>query len=775
MKVRGGYEPWLRASLQPATLFGFMMIAACWIAVALLISIERGKALEGAIKQSDNLVRLFEENTVQTFERFDQILLLLRKSLEDDPDHFNLRDWATRTALVGDLTIQLAVIGADGFAKATTAYDHGRLPYIGDREHFRAQVDATDDKLFISDPVFGRSSGKWSIQFSRRVLGQDSKFAGVIVISLDPDFIDRFYKSVDLGEHGSLTIRNLDTVILARRGVDGDTPGRKAATQAFRDALARAPAGHYWSGMGIDRIDRLVAYRVSEKFPLIFSVGRAESDIFKSLRHNKIIYFAAAIFVTCLVMVAIALGIRHQIRLDRVRDNLRRSEEQARERAHELEVKSGEIAYIAHHDALTGLANRVLLQDYIDRAFERTRRYNQRFAVLCLDLDRFKVANDTLGHQAGDALLRQVAERLRQCARNVDTIARVGGDEFILLQTNVDQSADVTTLAMRLLRAVSAPYDVGGNPVVISASIGIAVAPSDGANTENLLGHADLALYRAKANGRNDFCFFDREMERTALRRGRIESELRESLAKDEFELWYQPWFNIRSGQIAGCEALLRWRHPQRGLLGPAEFLSVAEDAGLIGPLDDWVLRRGCQDAARWPQHVKLAVNLSAAQFIGGKLYETVLTALADSGLEANRLELEITETLIIEDFEGTRETLGQLRSRGVSIALDDFGTGSSSLTHLRELLFDRIKIDRSFVAEITTRAECAAIVSAVIALGKTLGVSITAEGVETENQLDILRAAGCTEVQGYILSRPMPGVEILDRLLARDAKVIAA
>ena len=771
MNVRSGYNVWLRALLQPASFFALAMIAAFWIGMALITSVERDKMLEGAIQLSDNLVSLFEENTVQTFERFDRTLLLLRKSIEDDPEHFNLRDWAERASLVGDLTVQLALIGADGYQIATTADYTGPPLYLGDREHFRAQVDSAADKLFISTPVVGRSSGKWSIQFSRAVRRRDGGFGGVIVISVDPNFIDTFYRTINLGAHGSVTIRNLDDIILARRGVEGDTPGRKAASPAFRDALAKAPVGHYWGGGSPDGVTRLVAYRVSERFPLIFTVGRAESEIFKSLYHNRLVYFAITAVITLLVILAAALGIRHQLRLDRIRDNLRRSEGQAQERARELEMKSHEIAHLAHHDPLTGLANRLLLHDRIDHAFARTRRCQESFAILCIDLDRFKVANDTLGHQAGDALLRQVAERLRHCARDVDTIARVGGDEFVVLA----QSPNVSELAKRILLAVSAPYDVGGNPVVISASIGIAVAPSDAASTDRILGHADLALYRAKANGRNDFCFFDKGMEQTALARGRLELELREALTKDEFDLWYQPWFNLRTKRIVGCEALIRWHHPQRGLLGPAEFLSIAEETGLIGPLGNWVLRRGCQDAAGWPPDVKLAINLSAAQFIGDKLYGTVINALAESGLAAKRLELEITETLIIDDFEGTREALSQLRSEGISIALDDFGTGYSSLTHLRQLLFDRIKIDKSFVAELTAGAESAAIVSAVIALGNSLGVGVTAEGVETHDQLVLLRGAGCTEVQGYYLAPPIPLTEVLERLSVRELRIVSA
>ena len=770
MNARRGYKIWLHALVQPGSLFALAMIAAIWIGTALMTSIERDKILEGAIQQSDNLVSLFEGNTVQTIERFDRTLILLRKSIEDDPEHFNLRDWADRAALVGDLTVQLALIGADGYPIATTADYNGPPLYVGDREHFRVQVDAVD-KLFISSPVVGRASGKWTIQFTRPVRTRDGGFGGVLVISIDPSFIDTFYKTIDLGAHGSVTIRNLDNVIMARRGVEGDTPGRKAASPAFRDALAKAPVGHYWGNGSPDGVNRLVAYRVSKRFPLIFAVGRAETEIFQSAQSNRTVYTAIAAAMTFLVILAAALGIRHQLRLDRVRDNLRRSEGQAQERARELEVKSQEIVHLAHHDPLTGLANRLLLQDRIEQAFARSRRHQERFAILCIDLDRFKIANDTLGHQAGDVLLREVAERLRHCTRDIDTIARVGGDEFVVLA----QSPDVTELAKRILQGLSAPYDVGGNPVAMSASIGIAVAPSDGASIDRVLSNADLALYRAKANGRNDFCFFDSQMEQIALKRGRLESELRDALANDEFELWYQPWFNVRSGRIVGCEALVRWRHPQRGLLSPAEFLSIAEETGLIGQLGDWVLRRGCQDAARWPPGVRVAINLSAAQFIGGKLYGTVMEALAESGLAARRLELEITETLIIDDFEGAREALGQLRSQGISIALDDFGTGYSSLTHLRQLLFDRIKIDKSFVAELTTRAESAAVVSAVIALGNSLGVGVTAEGVETRDQLVLLRAAGCVEVQGYYLARPMPFAQVVERLSVREPRIIAA
>ena len=751
---RRGFQVWLRAALQPATLFGLMTIAACWAAVTVLISIERGKTLEAAVQQSESLVRLFAENTEQTLLGIDRTLLLLRKGFEDDPDHFDLRNWAERTALIGDLTIQINMVGADRYLGPTTTHYSGPPLYLGDRKHVRVHVDSVTDELYISEPVLGRVSGRWTIQLSRRIRGPDGGFGGVIIASLDTDFIQKFYDTVDLGSHGNIILRNLDGVFLSARGGFDPVLARQVLPPVLRAALARAPAGHVWGNGQIDGTNRLVGYRASKIFPFIATVGRAEGDILATYLQDRNTYLAAAALITILVLIAVAGGAHYKIRLDDVQR---------------------EIVHVAHHDILTGVANRMLLHDHIDQAFARARRHQERFAILCLDLDRFKIANDTLGHQAGDLLLRQVAERLRLCIRDVDTVARIGGDEFVVVQANVTGSADVTTLAERILQAVSAPYDVNGNPAVISASIGIALAPFDGATKDNLLEHADLALYRAKANGRNDFCFFDIEMARTALKRSRIELELRDALARDEFELWYQPWLDVASGRIVGCEALLRWRHPLRGLLSPIEFIPIAEESGLIGRLGDWVLRRATRDAAGWPQDIKLAINLSAAQFIGGNLCETVLDALAQSGFEATRLELEITETLIIEDYEGTREALSQLRRHGISIALDDFGTGYSSLTHLRQLLFNRIKIDKSFIAELTTRADCVAIVSAVIGLGRSLGVSITAEGVETPDQLTILRAAGCTEVQGYLFSRPNQEAVIREMLSAGVVDVIAA
>jgi diguanylate cyclase (GGDEF)-like protein len=396
--------------------------------------------------------------------------------------------------------------------------------------------------------------------------------------------------------------------------------------------------------------------------------------------------------------------------------------------------------------------------------------------VLSIDLDRFKTVNDMLGHRAGDELLRQVADRLHRCKRSNDTIARVGGDEFVVVHTELSGPHDAETLAKEILQALGAPYNVNGTVVSVGASIGIALAPRDGTKIDELLGHSDLALYRAKSEERNQFRFFKSEMGKAALDRSRLELDLRDAFASQQFELFYQPCVNIVNGQIVSCEALIRWHHPTRGLTGPVDFIPIAEEIGLISRLGEWVINRACEEAARWPSDVKVAINLSAAQFIGGNLPEVVLGALRQSGLAPTRLELEITETLLIDDYEGSLATLHRLREQGVRVALDDFGTGYSSLTYLRQFPFDRIKIDKAFVGEMTTRPDCAAIVSAVAGLGRSLSIDITAEGIETRDQLIMVRASGCTEAQGYLFGKPVPAADLARKLETHDpASVIAA
>ncbi len=430
------------------------------------------------------------------------------------------------------------------------------------------------------------------------------------------------------------------------------------------------------------------------------------------------------------------------------------------------------IAHMAHHDALTGLPNRIRFREEMIEGLGRVDR-GETLAVLCVDIDHFKDVNDTLGHPVGDVLLRQVSERLRNCVRASDGVARLGGDEFAVIQTAANQPVTATAMANRIIQDLAMPFDLGGHQAVIGASIGISVAPSDGSDADELLKKADMALYRAKEDGRGTYRFFEPEMDARMQRRRALELDLRKALALRQFVVHYQPLLNLESDQISGFEALVRWRHPERGMVQPNDFIPLAEETGLIGPIGNWVLNQACSDAMKWPDHFKVAVNLSPVQF-NNTLVLDVISALSKSGLAPKRLELEITEAVLMQDTDTTITMLNQLRDLGVRIVMDDFGTGYSSLGYLRKFPFDKIKIDRSFINDMDEKADSIAIVRAVAGLGATLGIATTAEGVETIEQLRQLRLEGCTEAQGFLISKPRPASELAE-FLGRSPKASKA
>jgi diguanylate cyclase (GGDEF)-like protein len=429
-----------------------------------------------------------------------------------------------------------------------------------------------------------------------------------------------------------------------------------------------------------------------------------------------------------------------------------------------------QIAHMARHDALTDLPNRVLLRDRLAHALAELPR-GKRLAVLYLDLDHFKGVNDTLGHQIGDELLKTVATRLRGCLAEADTVARVGGDEFAIIHTGIERPNDAAILARQICEAVKAPYELHGHAVIVDTSIGIALAPGDGSDPTELLKNADMALYRAKADGRGTYRFFEPAMDARMKSRRTLELALRVALANGEFELHYQPLVNLDDRRITCCEALVRWRHPERGLVPPAEFIPIAEEIGLIVPLGEWVLRQACIDAMQWPQDVKVAVNLSPIQVMNQNLVAVIVGALAAAGLPANRLEIEITESVLMQNSDATLATLHRLRELGVKISMDDFGTGYSSLSYLRSFPFDKIKIDRCFISGLATGDDSVAIVLAIAGLAKHLGIATTAEGVETRQQLQQVKALGCSEMQGFLFSPPRRNDEVAQLLRARLEK----
>jgi diguanylate cyclase (GGDEF)-like protein len=426
---------------------------------------------------------------------------------------------------------------------------------------------------------------------------------------------------------------------------------------------------------------------------------------------------------------------------------------------------------MARHDALTNLPNRTLLTERLSDALTTVTNRSEMLAVLYLDLDHFKGVNDTLGHTVGDELLKAIAERLKSCVNDTDTVARLGGDEFAIIQTNLESPSEAAMLARLICDTIKAPYDLHGHVVIADTSIGIAIGPNDGEDVDELLKNADMALYGAKADGRGTYRFFEAEMDARIKTRRSMELALRNALEVGEFELHYQPLLDLKRDCVSGCEALLRWRHPRLGMIPPSEFIPVAEEIGLIVPLGEWVLRQACLDAATWPEDIRIAVNLSPSQLINHSLLPVVINALAMSGLAARRLELEITEAVLLQNTDATLATLHRLRELGVRISMDDFGTGYSSLRYLRSFPFDKIKIDRCFISGLPDADDSLAIVRAIAGLAASLSIATTAEGVETQEQLEQVRLLGCSEIQGFVFSRPRPAADI-SRFLSPDRAV---
>jgi diguanylate cyclase (GGDEF)-like protein len=431
------------------------------------------------------------------------------------------------------------------------------------------------------------------------------------------------------------------------------------------------------------------------------------------------------------------------------------------------------IIHLAHYDALTDLPNRALFHERLESELAQISP-GEQLAVLYIDIDEFKSVNDSLGHLIGDELLKSVAATLRGCLRTTDFVARLGGDEFAIVQTAVKRPEDVTNLLSRIYLAIREPYECLGHQVTADASIGVAMAPAHGADLDQILKNADLAMYAAKAAGRRTWRFFEPEMEARVKARRSLEMDLRRAIIDGGLEVHYQPFISLRDNKITGCEALLRWNHPERGMISSAEFIPIAEETGLISRLGEWVLTTACAEAATWPDNIKLAVNVSPVQFRSDTLALKVIGALAASSLSASRLELEITEAVLIRDDETALAILHQLRAIGVRIALDDFGTGYSSLSYLQRFPFDKIKIDRCFVSDIAEPDGSSCIVQAVVNIAAARHITTTAEGVETEQQRDLLRALGCTEMQGYLFSAAKPAAELKQLLLSRRTRLVA-
>jgi diguanylate cyclase (GGDEF)-like protein len=459
---------------------------------------------------------------------------------------------------------------------------------------------------------------------------------------------------------------------------------------------------------------------------------------------------------------------QHEFTLRRHVDSL---EQVIEDRTRGLEAANRQLRHLATHDALTGLPNRILLEDRMSQAIAHATRDGHTFAVAIFDLDRFKVINDSFGHAIGDELLKEVARRLQGIARSIDTVVRLGGDEFVMIIDHLAQAKDAQTVAQRAIGALGQALHIGDKDITSSASVGIALFPQDGNSVEKLMAHADAAMYFVKQHGRNNVQYFEPGMDADTQDRGRLENDLQQALGLGQFELYYQPKVDAQSGEINGAEALIRWRHPVRGLVSPATFIPLAEESGLMESIGNWVIQEACRQAGAWQREgltpTRVAVNLSACQFRNGNLLTTIRRALKDARLDPNYLEVEVTESALMHDPEASVNILNQLSKMGVLVSVDDFGTGYSSMSYLQRFPIDKLKIDRAFINEVTSSNNDASIVSAIVSLGHTLKLKVIAEGVETPEQLEFLQMVGCDQYQGYHYSAAMPADEFAQLIRA--------
>jgi diguanylate cyclase (GGDEF)-like protein/PAS domain S-box-containing protein len=834
------------------------MVGLCWLGVIYLSRSEYRDAVDSAVERGDAAVRLFEKDVAHLLRGVDAILVLLRISYETNPNNFDLQTLSQKVKSQLGIATEIGLATAEGYLTQRTDITKLTSPiYIGDRKHFQTQVAASEDTLVIGEPITQRSTGKSTIQLSRRLRMPDGSFGGIIVGEIAPSFAQEFSQTLMLGQDSNISVRGLDGVLRASYGFK---TAPVHTTGEMARALAKSANGNFWGSGALDGVPRLVSYRLVEGFPLVITIGEAEHHIFQDYYFRRSIYFAAGLVVTLLIIAFLITVLRRErllkisnnrldaaltnmpqglsmfdrnqrlvvwnqkyagiygfpvefIRsgrtlpeilehrkqsgatLSNIGDYVTQLTEMLRKKGgfravHKLgdgrliavinhamqdggwvatheditERRSSEakIEQLAHYDSLTDLANRNLFRSCLEESFARLQRVGTRFAVLMLDLDKFKAVNDALGHQAGDALLKQVSDRIRDTVRESDIASRLGGDEFaiIALQGTGSLAEGAHKLASRLINVLSVPYSVDGQDFVVGCSIGVALAPQDGKSVDEILKNADLALYKSKSAGRNCFHLYDDKLRFEANARNVLENDLRQAMWRDEFELFYQPIVDTKDRSIRAIEALVRWRHPARGLMAPSEFISVAEETGLITHLGEWLIMKACHDAAQIPAEIKVAVNLSPIQFARSNVVDAVIMGLVESQLAPERLELEITESIFLQETEQNIETLRQLKNLGVSIVLDDFGVGYSSLSYLTSFSFDKVKIDQSFIEKLD-RSETQAIIKSIEQLSRSLNLTTCAEGIETEKQFEQIRSLGIDLCQGYLFSKPKPIIEL--------------
>lgn len=759
---RAGWRRRLHRLTEPVFAFplvGALALALLWVATVKLVSVERQSARDGAVASTRELLDTYEAQVVRALREIDQTLKTVQYAVGVRGAGEALADLEARDLLPPSLIFEVDIADATGRIVETTGAGHpGGL---GDEPHFR-RVRA-DAGLAVGRPRPDPVSGEWRLGFARRLEGADGRFTGAAILEVDAAYFVSGYDTAKLGRHGLLGLLGADGVFRARRSGDEVSAGETIDYGAVVHPAEGADAPEVTLAPSpVDSVARYATARELYAFPLAVVVGLSEEEHLAAARARAHDYLWRAAAGSGLIILVIAVLGRLSWQLSR-----------ARERESEARIEHAErVEYLAYHDALTGLPNRSFFSKLLGRAIVHARRYGDRLAVLFLDLDRFKQINDTLGHEAGDELLEEVAARLQGCLRESDTVARLGGDEFVILLTD---GAQAHAVADKVLAEIARPFTLLGQEFRVTSSIGISLYPSDGEDEQTLTKNADIAMYQAKGEGRGRVRFFSEEMSTASLERLSLESSLRRALEYEEFLLLYQPRRELPGGQITGVEALLRWQHRDLGLLEPRKFIPVAEDTGLIVPIGRWVFQTACAQNVAWQREglpaLSIAVNLTSAQFFHEGLLDEVDAALGESGMDPQLLEIEISEGVLTRDIQAAIPILERLKERGVKIVVDNFGTGYSSLSTLRRLPLDSVKIDRVFVRDAGSGTEEREVTDAVVAMGRTLSFRVVAQGVETREQAEFLRRHSLDEVQGFYFNRPVPP-EDCAALLRTDASV---
>jgi diguanylate cyclase (GGDEF)-like protein len=748
---------------EPQFLFpiiAVLLLTVIWVSTFGVLKVKRTAADETLAVSSRDLLDTYEAQVVRALHEIDQTLSLV-KYLHERGSSARLAELRDKGLLPPDLLFIVSIADQAGtLVDSTRPTDRKN---VASQDFFRAQQDK--DSFYIGQLPRG-PTGSAKLQFSRRLSKLDGTFDGAVIIAVDADYFVSAYDPAQLGQQGVLGLLGTDGVFRVRRTGDAVVSGDSIVYNTVVLASDADEAQTKISTNSWDGVRRYTGARELYGFPLAVLVGLSADEQAITAQADQFTYLWWALVASALVVpVTAILGYM----------NWQLAQSRLRESEAKLELAK-RTEYVAYHDGLTGLPNRTMFTKLLTQSISESRRYDRNLAVAFLDLDRFKQINDTLGHEAGDQLLKEVAVRLRTCVRESDTVARFGGDEFVVILPTLGDGKYAATVAQKILAVIARPFTLIGHEFRITTSIGISTFPQDGLDEQALTKNADIAMYQAKDEGKNNFQFYSEKLNANSLERLTLESSLRHALERKEFRLHYQAKRDIVSGRITGMEALLRWQHPDLGTVAPMQFIPMAEETGLIVPIGKWVLRTACLQNVAWQKQglprLSIAVNLTACQFGEEHLLDDVATILTATGMDPHLLELEITESMLIRNVQATRRILTGLKALGIRIAIDDFGTGYTSLATLQRFPLDTIKIDRSLIRDIAGTAEDTGLADAIIAMGKSLSLTVVAQGVETRDQAEFLRTHACDELQGFYFKRPLPADQFTKLLEAQANEI---